>query len=487
MCSKLDDYVAHIKFTVPLMPKGSDCITSHSLQELQPTKTLDDPEIKAWLALGTKTKKKCEGKKKKVGWGVADRVYLSLLPTSEGSWVTAARALSRDLLLFVWAFSFFSQVSSPISSRLVVKGKVEELELLEKVDILISEPMDKYDAAVGDIIIIANRTWIVDFTQPYMESGLVIVVPVKEKKSSAWAFLRPFTVEMWCITGLFFIFFGVVVWIFEHRMNHEFRGPPSQQVTTIFWFRENTVSALGRLVLILWLFVVLIINSSYTASLTSILTVQQLASNIEGLDSLISSADAIGVQDGSYAYNYLIEELNVAESRIKTLKNQEEYVDALHKGPKAGGVATIVDELPYIELLLYKTNCKFKTVGQEFTKSGWRFVEAFQRDSPLVVDLSTAILRLSESGDLQRIHDRWISLDRCSAQVNHADQNVLSLNSFWGLFLICGATCFLALTIFFCKLCWQYLKKYPPHQLIDSPAHRAHGQLSMFVKASVMS
>ena len=60
------DFVAHIKFTVLLMPNGSDRITSHPLQELQPTKTVDnDPEIKAWLALGTKTKKKGGGKKKK--------------------------------------------------------------------------------------------------------------------------------------------------------------------------------------------------------------------------------------------------------------------------------------------------------------------------------------------------------------------------------------------------------------------------------------
>lgn len=59
------DYVAHIKFTVLLMPNGSDRITSHTLQELQPTKTIDDPEIKSWLALGTKTKKKGGGKKKK--------------------------------------------------------------------------------------------------------------------------------------------------------------------------------------------------------------------------------------------------------------------------------------------------------------------------------------------------------------------------------------------------------------------------------------
>lgn len=47
------------------MPNGSDRVTAHPLQELQPTKTIDDPEIKAWLALGTKTKKKGGGKKKK--------------------------------------------------------------------------------------------------------------------------------------------------------------------------------------------------------------------------------------------------------------------------------------------------------------------------------------------------------------------------------------------------------------------------------------
>ncbi|KAL6956390.1 hypothetical protein U1Q18_047604 [Sarracenia purpurea var. burkii] len=322
---------------------------------------------------------------------------------------------------------------------------------------------NKYDATVGDITITTNRTRIVDFTQPFMESGLVIVAPVKETKSSPWAFLRPFTVEMWCVTGAFFLFVGAVVWILEHRMNHEFRGPPSQQLITIFWFsfstmffahRENTVSTLGRLVLILWLFVVLIINSSYTASLTSILTVQQLTSKIEGIESLISSTDPIGIQDGSFAYNYLVNELNIAQSRIRSLKNLEEYAHVLQLGPKNGGVAAIVDELPYIELFLSKTKCQFSVVGQEFTKSGWGF--AFQRDSPLAVDLSTAILQLSENGDLQRIHDKWLSLNGCFAKSNQVDATRLSLTSFWGLFLICGIASFLALTIFFCRVCLQY-------------------------------
>lgn len=92
-----------------------------------------------------------------------------------------------------------------------------------------------FDAAVGDITIVTNRTKIVDFTQPYMESGLVVVVPVKEEKSSPWAFLKPFTVPMWCVTGAFFLFVGAVVWILEHRLNPEFRGSPRRQLITIFW------------------------------------------------------------------------------------------------------------------------------------------------------------------------------------------------------------------------------------------------------------
>ena len=105
--------------------------------------------------------------------------------------------------------------------------------------ILIFFFLQKYDAAVGDLTIITNRTKIVDFTQPFMESGLVIVVPVKETKTSPWAFLRPFTAEMWCVTGAFFLFVGAVVWILYHRQNHEFRGPPSHQLITIFWLVLN--------------------------------------------------------------------------------------------------------------------------------------------------------------------------------------------------------------------------------------------------------
>ncbi|XLR41242.1 hypothetical protein S83_025902 [Arachis hypogaea] len=212
-----------------------------------------------------------------------------------------------------------------------------------------------------------------------MESGLVVLVAVNENKSSPWSFLHPFTAEMWLVIGALFLFVGFFVWILEHRHNEEFRGSPSEQVVTVCWIsfstmffshKEKPVSALGKLVLIIWLWVVLIINSNYTASLTSI---------IVGIDSLISSTQPIGIQEGSFARKYLINELKISPSRIVTLKDQDACLNALQRRPKDGGVMAIVDELPYIQLFMSNTNCQFRIVGQEFTKSGWGF--AFQGDS----------------------------------------------------------------------------------------------------------
>ena len=75
----------------------------------------------------------------------------------------------------------------------------------------------------------------VDFTQPYIESGLVVVALVKELNYSAWVFLRPFTPMMWCVTTIFFFIVGAVIWILECRDNAEFQGSPKRQVATMLW------------------------------------------------------------------------------------------------------------------------------------------------------------------------------------------------------------------------------------------------------------
>ncbi|XP_023770372.1 glutamate receptor 3.6 [Lactuca sativa] len=324
-----------------------------------------------------------------------------------------------------------------------------------------------YDAAVGDIAIITNHTRMADFTQPFIESGLVVVTPVRRLNSGTWAFLKPFSTKLWCITGIFFLVVGIVIWILEHRKNDEFRGTPKQQVVTTLWFsfstlffshKQNMMSTLARIVLLLWLFVVLIISSSYTANLTSILTIQKLSSPIEGIDSLIKSKDPIGYQQSSFVRNYLVEELGILESRLVPLNLPQDYEKALKDGPNNGGVVAVVDERPYIELFL-STRCQFSIVGQEFTKNGWGF--AFPRDSDLAVDISTAILKLSENGELQRIHDKWLLRSACSSQGSKYSVDQLEVKSFKGLFFIIGLACLLALFIYFVLIIHQYIKHKP--------------------------
>ncbi|XP_011008403.1 PREDICTED: glutamate receptor 3.7 [Populus euphratica] len=333
---------------------------------------------------------------------------------------------------------------------------------------------DVFDAAVGDIAIVTNRTKIVDFSQPYASTGLVIVAPIRNSKSSAWVFLKPFTAEMWCVTAASFVMIAVVIWVLEHRVNDDFRGPPRRQIVTMFMFsfstlfkknKETTVSPLGKLVMVVWLFLLMVITASYTASLTSILTIQQLSSPITGIESLIASHWPIGYQTGSFAYDYLSETLYIPRSRLVSLGSPEEYESALQRGPSDRGVAAIVDELPYVELFL-SSQKDFGIIGQPFTHGGWGF--AFRRESPLALDISTAILKLSENGELQKIYEKWFCKMGCHGEKKHGNEpNQLNLISFWGLYILCGAFALTALVVFLLRMVRQFVR-YKRRQLRSS-------------------
>ncbi|KNA19936.1 hypothetical protein SOVF_056890 [Spinacia oleracea] len=331
-----------------------------------------------------------------------------------------------------------------------------------KIDDLIEElARGVFDAVVGDIVITTKRTRMVDFTQPFVESGLVVVAPVKTKESDAWAFLWPLTPMLWCVTGLSVIVLGAVIWILEHRFNDEFRGSPQNQIKTVIWFscstwfgsqRETTLSVLGRIVLFIWI---------YTASLSSIQTVQNLYSPVKGIETLMESKYPIGYQNGSFSESYLHEELHFPMSRLVALENENEYVEALRKGPKNGGVAAIVDDMTRIETFLAK-RCEFTVRGQKFTKNGRGF--AFPRGSPLAVDMSTAILKMTENGDLQRIHDKWLRKSACRSQDTKLTVNRLELKSFSGLFLLSGVACIFALILYFGVMVRKFMRFRPPKE-----------------------
>ncbi|XP_027168525.1 glutamate receptor 2.7-like [Coffea eugenioides] len=317
--------------------------------------------------------------------------------------------------------------------------------------------LENYDAVVGDVTILANRSRFVDFTLPYTESGVSTIVRIMDdERKNAWIFMKPLTMDLWLTTGAFFIFTGFVVWVLEHRINEEFRGPPGKQVGMIFWFsfstlvfahKEKVMSNLSRFVVIIWVFVVLVLTSSYTASLTSMLTVQQLQPTITDLFDLTKNGEYIGYQTGSFVTE-LLKSKKFDASQFRNYNTFEEYDEALRKGSRNGGVDGIVDELPYIRLFLAKYCRKYTMVGPTFQTAGFGF--AFPKGSPLVPDVSRAVLNVTEGDKMKRILKEWFGEETdCSEQYGAvATSDSLTLDSFKGLFLIAGLSSSLALAIF---------------------------------------
>ncbi|KAF8084043.1 hypothetical protein N665_0736s0004 [Sinapis alba] len=335
----------------------------------------------------------------------------------------------------------------------------------------------KWDAVVGDITITSNRSSYVDFTLPYTESGVSMIVPVRgNKNKNAWVFLKPWSLDLWITTGCFFIFIGFVVWLFEHRVNTDFRGPPHHQIgtsvcfsfsTMVFAHRERVVSNLARFVVVVWCFVVLVLTQSYTASLTSFLTVQSLQPTATNVEDLIRSGESVGYQQGGFVKDILLG-LNFSESQLKPFGSAEECDDLLSKGTSKGGIAAAFDEVPYLKDIVSRYCSKYAMVEPSFKTASFKpsfktagFGFAFPKNSPMTGDVSRAILKVTQSKEMSLIENKWfnhlnLASDCPDPDTTDLSSNRLTLSSFWGLFLIAGVASFLALLVFVALFLYEH-------------------------------
>lgn len=85
-----------------------------------------------------------------------------------------------------------------------------------------------------------ERLQYVDFSVPYAESGLSMIVPTKAEES-AWMFTKPFTWQLWTVTGVILIYTMLVVWLLEKEPNPEFHGNWKSQISTALWFTFSSL------------------------------------------------------------------------------------------------------------------------------------------------------------------------------------------------------------------------------------------------------
>ncbi|XP_015572476.1 glutamate receptor 2.7 [Ricinus communis] len=324
-------------------------------------------------------------------------------------------------------------------------------------DLVYQVYLGNFDAVVGDVTIILNRSQYVDFTLPYKESGVNMIVPNEDNKNkNAWVFLKPLTWDLWATSFCFFIFIGLVIWILEHRINNDFRGPPSHQFSTSLYFsfstmffaqRERVFNCLAQIVLIVWCFVVLILIQSYTASLTSLLTVQQLLPTVTDVNQLIKNKENVGYKNGSFV-RQVLKNLGFEETKLVAYNSFEECDQLLSKGSGNGGIAAAFDEVPYMKLFLAQYYSQYTMVEPiTYRTDGFGFV--FPIGSPLVAKVSRAILNVTEGPKMRAIEETWFGIqNNCQDVSTSISSPRLSVKSFWGLFLIAGLIAIISLAIF---------------------------------------
>ncbi|XP_062020965.1 glutamate receptor 2.8-like [Rosa rugosa] len=356
-------------------------------------------------------------------------------------------------------------------------------------DLVYQVYLEKFDAVVGDTTIRANRSLYVDFTMPYTKSDVGMVVLIRDStRKNAWIFMKPLTWGLWSTTLCFFIFIGFVVWVLEHRVNEDFRGPPSHQVGTSFWFsfstmvfahRERVVSNLARFVMTIWVFVMLIVTQSYTASLSSLLTVQQLMPTVTDLSDLLRNGDDVGYIENAFVREVLYE-IGFNNTRLRVIKSAEDGDKELTKGTTKGGIAAFVGGTPLLKVFVAKYCSKYTMIGPISKTNGFAFV--FPKRSPLVADMSSAILNLTEGKEILNLEATWLgneSICQGSSSANISG-NSLGLESFWGLFLIAGVASVLALIIFFASFLYEHKHVLMPPNSRASIWRRIHALIEIF-------
>ncbi|XP_057805577.1 glutamate receptor 2.2-like [Salvia miltiorrhiza] len=305
-----------------------------------------------------------------------------------------------------------------------------------------------YDGALGDITITANRSDYADFTMPFAEGGIACIVPVKyEDVNDVLTFLQPLTIKLWLTTAILYISTAMATWFLAKRVVQSSRDSLSQQVGMSyllpFFPGERIEVILICLILVTWALVANLLNSTYTANLSSRLTVANLRGSVANVEQLIAKGDYVGYQDGSFLEAYLIQ-LGFDPAKLKSHTSTEDCEQALSLGNKNNGTSAFCDVMPHIKAILSQACGKYKMINPVYRTDGFAF--AFPKAFPAVADISKAIVQLTENGTIREIEKRHLPEPECVGPDGSSSLARVSLQSFSVLFAITGfvtVTCFL--------------------------------------------
>ncbi|CAJ1784294.1 unnamed protein product [Sphenostylis stenocarpa] len=220
---------------------------------------------------------------------------------------------------------------------------------------------------------------------------------------------------------------------------------------------EPIRSPLARTVLAPWLFVILIATSTFTASLTSMMTVSQIEPSVLDIQTLQKRNSPVGCNGNSFIVKYLIEVQNFKPENIRKINSIDDYPDAFQNKDIEAAFFIV----PHAKVFLAKYSCRgLIKAGNTFRLGGLGFVglspliltillQVFPKGSTLATDISEALLKVIESGETKQLEEDMLRVGgntSCSPLESKAkDSSSTGVQPFRGLFYICSIVAILAL------------------------------------------
>ncbi|CAF2402152.1 unnamed protein product [Rotaria sp. Silwood2] len=338
------------------------------------------------------------------------------------------------------------------------------------------------DLAIAPLTITSQRENAVDFSKPWMNLGISILISAPEKsKPGVFSFMEPLSKEIWmCIT---FAYIGVSVILFlvsrfspyEWSMKNEETLQLSNKfsiLNTLFFalaaFMQQGVdfiprSISGRLVASVWWYFSMILVASYTANWAAFLTVKRMVTPIESVEDLARQTDIkYGVVRGGSTQSFFEKSDVKLFQRMWTYMQQsddvlfasnEEGISKVRKFP--GKYAFLLEvssnksKLNINVMFVYfkkstkneytneRLPCNTMKIGSNLDSKGYGI--ATPVGSELREAINIAILEMSEDNILNNLKKKWwYDRSEChSATTKESKQNnALNLANVAGIFYI---------------------------------------------------